>query len=826
MKVMKFGGSSVGTPAMIERVIEICTAASRTQRIAVIVSAFQGVTNQLISLSNQAYRVSESWRDALTELERRHLDVVERLIPVTNRPTIVAEIKVMMNELGDTLTGIALLREVTPRTLDLVMSFGERLSATIIAAAMSASHPELVAQFTDARFLITTDEKFGNASPLMEPTTRAIRDHFARIASEEKANGKPIVPIITGFIGSTHRHETTTLGRGGSDYTSALVAAAMNAEDLEIWTDVDGILTADPRKVPKAFPLEYLTYEEALELCHFGAKVIYAPTMQPVLEKKIPLAIKNTFNPTIPGTRVGDKPPQHQHAITAISSIDDIVLLRIQGSGMMGVVGIAMRLFGALARERISVILITQASSEHTICLAVAPEQSEQAADLINQEFLLERQAGLINDVVTEHNLSVISIVGENMRNRPGISGRLFSALGRNGINVIAIAQGSSELNISTVIERSQEVKALRVIHDEFFLSHYRTINAFIVGSGLIGGTLLKQIEEHSEHIAEDHIDLRVVGVCNRRTMTINPAGIPGSHLLDAPKSGEKGDVTQFVTSIKGLNLPNAVFVDCTASDEVTRLYPEILRSHIAIVTPNKRAQSGTMEEYLQLKDISRRTDAPFLFETSVGAGLPVISTLRDLRKSGDRIIKIEAVLSGTLSYLFNSFTGGKPFSQLVREAQELGFTEPDPRDDLCGLDVGRKIIILAREAGANLEQADVVIDNLVPPAARDAKDIATFWATLAEYDDAMETRRSQASSRGARLCYIASFSDSGGAQTSLSEIDANHPFWGLSGSDNIISFTTERYRERPLVVKGPGAGAEVTAAGVLADILRLARIS
>jgi bifunctional aspartokinase / homoserine dehydrogenase 1 len=824
MKVLKFGGSSVGSVPAITNALSIVANASTFGEIVVVVSALQGVTNELIRSSELALSKNEDWRALLSNLESRHLATLDALVPSQEYARHVGPLKILFREVSEILLGVSLLGERTAKTLDAVMSYGERASSILFAGALSSHSPgKLLGSAVDASKFLYTTEAFGNAQPLGEKTYRSIRNSLQSVLTQ--SDRVKTIPVVTGFLGVTELGETTTLGRGGSDYTGALCAAALEATSLEIWTDVDGVMTADPRKVPNALALPHLTYAEALELCHFGAKVIYAPTMRPIIEKRIPLWIKNTFNPEVPGTLIDDSRTPRETLITATSSIDRVALLRVEGSGMVGVPGTSMRLFGALARAQVNVILVSQASSEHTVCVAIPPHQADTACKALNEEFFFEQKLGTIDEIVIDNDYSIVSIVGENMRNRPGISGRLFQALGRNGVNIAAIAQGSSELNISTVIHRTQEVKALNVIHDRFFRSHVRTINLFLVGVGLIGKTLLRQIAHHKEQLARDHhIDLRLVGLCSRKGFVIDERGLDAQKFKEILESSEPGEIDEFVSQMKQLNLPHTVFVDCTASDDVARKYEEILRAHLSIVTPNKRAQSGPLNLYKRLASLSSNLGARLLYETSVGAGLPIIGTLNDLRKSGDQIIKIEAVLSGTLSYLFNTFTSSHSFSTLVKDALSLGFTEPDPRDDLCGSDVGRKILILGREAGASLETTDVVVENLVPERARNASSIDVFWEELAHHDDAMNQRVLEAEKQNRRLTYCSVFEE-GRAHASLQMLPHTHPFASLSGSDNIVAFTTERYRERPLVIKGPGAGAEVTAAGVFADIVRLAQI-
>ncbi len=812
-RVLKFGGTSVGSVEAIQIIAEILKERqAQGQSVAIVVSALSGVTNQLIAISHAAARGDAQYSEQLTQLEERHIEIVRQLLAATHQSTLLGSLKMLFNDLEDVLQGVSLLWELSKRSLDFIMAFGERFSALIVADYLKAQN--ITAEYLDAREFIFCDESFGAARVDFELSNTKIRQRFAQLSG---------TPIATGFIASTPRNETITLGRGGSDFTASILGAALKVKEIEIWTDVDGVLTADPHKVKKAFAIPSMSYEEAMELSHFGAKVIYPPTMQPALEANIPIRIRNTFNRACEGTLIGKFETSHPYPATGISSISSIALLRIQGSGMVGVTGVAMRVFKALASHTLNVILITQASSEHTICIAVEPEQADQACTLIDQEFLLEIETGRVEKTIIERDLSIVSIVGENMRHTPGVAGKAFSALGRNGINIAAIAQGSSELNISVVIDKRNEKKALNALHDGLFLSSTKTVNLFLVGTGLIGGTLLNQIELHREQLKRERfVDLQLIGLARSKRMVISqePLGFSDwAKSLDS--NGCATDLEKFVSDVIESNLENSIFIDCTADKALATSYARILDASIPIVTPNKKVQSGDLDYYLKLREISKKRNAPWLFETSVGAALPVIGTLRDLLKTGDVLISVEAVLSGTLSFLFNSVSAQRPFSTVVREAKELGLTEPDPRDDLSGVDMARKILILARESGSSISLEDVEIESLVPKAAMDATSIDDFFLELKKYDSIFEKRRLEAENNNQKLRYLARYQE-GNARLSLESVDAEHPFFGLSGRDNMISFTTERYRDRPLVVRGPGAGAEVTAAGVFADIMRL----
>ncbi|CAN5349012.1 bifunctional aspartate kinase/homoserine dehydrogenase I [soil metagenome] len=813
MKVLKFGGSSVGSPESIKKVFSIIKAyKEQEQEFAVVISAMQGVTNQLIELGNLAAISDESYLKILKEIEERHFNTIKEIVSVKSQSKIFAKIKLLINELEDLLHGVYLLKELSSRSLDLVLSFGERLSAYLLSEYLKQEGIE--AEYLDARKLIKTDKNFGSARVLFQITDYNIVEYF----QEHKA-----LQVITGFIGSTEKDETTTLGRGGSDYTASIFGAALGATEIEIWTDVDGVMTADPRKVKRAFSLNSLSYVEAMEMSHFGAKVIYPPTLQPAFNKNIPLLIKNTFNTDFPGTYIGEKAGNKDLIIKGISSIQNVALINIQGSGMIGVPGVASRVFGALAKKEISVILITQASSEYSICFALDPLFSSRAKEAIEEEFSNELKAAKIDKIIIETNLSVVAIIGENMRNTTGISGKLFSAMGKNGINVVAIAQGSSELNLSVVINQPDLSKALNALHEAFFLSDIRTLNVFLVGLGLIGGTLLEQIKKQADYLRNERLlNINIIAIANSKKMLFNEAGIDITDWRNNIQTHNgTTNLDNFVTRMKEMNLPNSIFVDCTSSEEVIKHYKEILKSSISIVTPNKLANSSSYNDYQKLQKTAFKYGVKFLYETNVGAGLPVINTLKDLKYSGDKILKIEGILSGTLSFIFNTFKNGVKFSEVVKEAKQKGFTEPDPRDDLNGKDVARKILILSREAGLSLEPEEIVVENILPQACLDAANVEEFFHELEIANLEFEERRRKAENENKVLRFIASL-ESGKAKVSLEAIDSSHPFYNLSGSDNIISYTTERYKDRPLVVKGPGAGAEVTAAGVFAEIISI----
>lgn len=813
MKILKFGGTSVGSVKSISTLIEILKQeAASGENPVVVLSAMGGVTNLLSTMANKA-AAGEDFSGYVSELENRHFDVIKALLEVHQQNPVFTRLKILFNELEDILQGIASLREITARTHDLVLSYGERCS-TFLVSKIAEQHLGATIYGNAADF-IKTDSSFGQAKVNKELTDLLIREFY------EQNRGKLI--FVTGFIASNDEGRITTLGRGGSDYTAAIFGAALDVEAIEIWTDVNGMMTADPRMVKKAFPLKDLSYTEAMELSYFGAKVIYPPTMIPAFMKKIPIVIRNTFEPSFPGTVISHESNETEHSVKGISSINEISIINLQGSGMVGKAGFSGRLFSLLAREQINVILITQSSSEHSITFAVNPADAVKARLLMEQEFELELEARKIEKPEIEEGLSILAIVGENMRSTPGISGTLFHALGRNGVNVRAIAQGSSEYNISVIISRVDLAKALNAVHDAFYTDLKKTLNVFCLGTGNIGKTLFKQLRDHSDFLQRQNgILVKVVGISNTRKMVFDTAGLPLENWLEVlEESTEDADLDVFISRMKEMNLPNAVFVDNTASPVPVEFYSEVFRSNISVVTCNKIGNSSSYQQYRGFKDLARKHGVDFYYETNVGAGLPIIRTLKDLMMSGDRVIRIEAILSGTISFIFNNFKGETSFHDIVKLAQEKGYTEPDPRDDLRGTDFMRKMLILARDAGYTLEPEDVKIDSMLPQACLDADSVDEFYDELKKNNDYFEVLKANAASGGKVLRYIGKL-ENGDVSIALEMVDEAHPFYMLSGSDNIISFTTERYKERPLVVKGPGAGAEVTAAGVFADIVNV----
>lgn len=813
MKVLKFGGTSVGSKESIKAVLDIVKQSyDKGEKPLVILSAMSGVTNLLTKMAEHAAK-RLSFDEDIQFLEEKHFAVVKELIAVKYQNPVYTKLKLMLNDLEEILHGVFALKELSAQSKDLIVSFGERFSNYMVSKIMEQYIPD--ALYVDASHYVKTDSNFGNAHVNEELTNQLIQS----LAITHADN----LMFVTGFIGSNDKGRLTTLGRGGSDYTAAIFGSVLNAEVIEIWTDVNGMLTADPRIVKKAFSLPVLSYTEAMELSYFGAKVIYPPTMIPAFMKRIPIAIRNTFEPEFSGTFIQFESDCTQYPIKGISSISDISIINLSGSGMIGKSGFSGRLFTLLAREQINVVLITQSSSEHSITFAVNPVDAEKALYLIGQEFELELEAGKLIIPEVEENLSVLAIVGENMKRTPGMSGKLFAALGRNGINVRAIAQGSSEFNISVIISKDDLGKALNAVHDAFFAELKKTLHVFNLGTGNIGATLFRQLAEQHDFLLEHNdIEVKVVGVSNTRKMLFNLDGVDLNNWqaeLDA--SDEVADLSNFIEKMKAFNLPNCVFIDNTASKVPATYYHDIFKANISIVTCNKIANSGEYAEYRLLHDTARKHGVDFFYETNVGAGLPIVRVLKDLMLSGDRILKIEAILSGTISYIFNNFVGDASFYDVVKKAQELGYTEPDPRDDLGGIDFMRKMLILARDAGHKIESTDVDLGAILPESCLKANSVDEFYTELLKADKFFNDLKEKAAAENKVIRYIGKL-ENGKVAISLQMVDENHPFYALSGSDNIISFTTERYKERPLVVKGPGAGAEVTAGGVFADLVNV----
>lgn len=813
MNILKFGGTSVGSVASISALLNILAKENQQQEKPVVVlSAMSGVTNLLTAMAEKA-AVGQDYNEELKAIEQRHFEVIRALLPASAQNPVLTKLKLYFNELEELLQAIYNLQELSLQAKDLVLSYGERCSTFMVSHIAKQQFPEAV--FADATQFIKTDSNFGQARVDTQLTEFLVKDFY------EQHAGKML--FVTGFVASNDANRVTTLGRGGSDYTAAILGSALNASEIQIWTDVNGMMTADPRIVKKAFPLEELSYIEAMELSYFGAKVIYPPTMTPAFLKKIPIVIKNTFQADFEGTYIRHGAKPSALPIKGISSIDDISIINLAGSGMVGKAGFSGRLFSLLSREQINVVLITQSSSEHSITFAVKPADAVKAVNLISKEFDLELQANKLQAPEVENGLAVLAIVGENMKRTPGISGKLFHSLGRNGVNVHAIAQGSSEYNISVIIAKADLSKAVNAVHDAFYTELNKTLHVFCLGTGNIGKTLFKQLQVQMPFLAKNNdLQVKVMGIANTRKMLLSPVGIALENWEETLNAqGETANLEDFVAKMKAMNLPNCVFVDNTASPQPVPFYQGIFEASISVVTCNKIGNSASFAQYETFKNTARKFGVDFYYETNVGAGLPIIRTLKDLMMSGDKVARIEAILSGTISYIFNHFKGDVAFHEVVKEAQELGYTEPDPRDDLNGKDFMRKMLILARDAGYAFEESDVSIQNMLPDACLQAPTVEEFYKQLELNADYFTRLKQEAEASKKVLRYIGKLED-GKASITLQMVDENHPFYILSGSDNIISFTTDRYKARPLVVKGPGAGAEVTAAGVFADIINV----
>lgn len=815
MKVLKFGGTSVGS---VESILSLKgIVESQEQQTVVVVSALGGITDRLITTSKLAVKGDERYKDEFDGMVTRHHEMIESIIADgEKRRKLTADIDSLTEELRSIYYGVYLIRDLSPKTLAAIVSYGERMSSHITAALIDG------ALLLDSREFIKTEEKHGKHVLDSELTAKLVKDAFS--AGTE---GKIVADIcvIPGFI-STDRDtgETTNLGRGGSDYTAAIIAAALDAEVLEIWTDVNGFMTADPRVIPTAYTITELSYIEAMELCNFGAKVIYPPTIYPVCVKNIPIRVKNTFNPENPGTIIKDKIVGDSKPIKGISSIGGTTLITVTGLSMVGVIGVNRRIFAALTDHRISVFMVSQASSENSTSIGVRDEDANEAVRVLNSEFAKEIETGAMFPTHAESGLATIAIVGENMKHTPGIAGKLFGTLGRSGISVIACAQGASETNISFVVNSKYLRKSLNVLHDSFFLSEYKVLNLFICGVGTVGGNLIEQIRSQYEKLmSSSRLKLNVVGIASSRKAVFSREGIDLGRYRELLAEAEPSNIKRLTEGIIGMNIFNSVFVDCTASEEVAGVYQTLLEHNVNVVAANKVAASGNYESYRKLKETAMRRGVKFLFETNVGAGLPIIGTIGDLCNSGDRILKIEAVLSGTLNFIFNEISADVSFSETVRRAKELGYSEPDPRIDLSGKDVVRKLVILAREAGYKVEQEDVEKQLFVPDHLLNGS-IDDFWRELPALDAEFENRRKVLESENKRWRFVARM-EMGKTSVSLEAVPAGHPFYGLEGSNNIVLLTTERYREYPMLIQGYGAGAGVTAAGVFANIMSIANI-
>lgn len=810
MKVLKFGGTSVGSVnsmLSVKRIVE-----GVDDKVIVVVSALGGITDKLICTSKMAASGDDSYEKEMKEIVNRHIEMVYTVIPAgRGRELLLDLVNELLSELKDIFQGIYLIRDLSPKTSATIVSYGERLSSIIVATLIQG------AVWFDSRTFIKTEKKHNKHILDSEFTNQLVRETFSEI---------PDVSVVPGFI-STDKNtgEVTNLGRGGSDYTASIIAAALDADILEIWTDVDGFMTADPKVISTAYPIKELSYVEAMELCNFGAKVVYPPTIYPVCHKNIPILIKNTFNPEAPGTIVKQDADHSSKPIKGISSINDTCLITMTGLGMVGVIGVNHRIFKTLAENGISVFLVSQASSENSTSIGVRNEDAELACEVLNEEFAKEIEMGEISPMKAEGNLATVAIVGENMKHTPGIAGKLFGTLGRNGINVIACAQGASETNISFVVDGASLRKTLNVIHDSFFLSEYQVLNLFICGTGTVGSSLIEQIHGQQEKLKQERgLKLHVVGIANGHKALFTRAGIDLEHFREElDEKGSPSSPQVLRDEIVGMNIFNSVFVDCTASPDIAALYKDLLSHNVSVVAANKIAASSEYDIYAELKKIARQRGVKFLFETNVGAGLPVINTINDLINSGDKILKIEAVVSGTLNYIFNRISADMPLSATIRQAKEDGYSEPDPRVDLSGKDVIRKLVILAREAGYRLNQEDVETHLFIPNQYFEGT-LDDFWKNIPKLDKEFEERRREVEREGKRWRFVASL-ESGHGKVALQEVDSNHPFYNLAGTNNIILLTTERYNEYPMLIQGYGAGASVTAAGVFADIMSIANI-
>lgn len=811
MKVQKFGGTSVANAQHIALVKNI-VAASKANKTIVVVSALGGVTDLLINTASLASNQDNSYKTLLKQIEERHLTTIKELIPIALQSKVLSKVKSELNALETLLDGAFLIGEITPKLSDKIVSYGELLSSYIISEYFVAS--EMDCTYIDSRALLKTNGAFGKAIIDFKLTNQNCTTYFSTVPQK--------IVVMAGFIASSTTGDSTTLGRGGSDYTAAIVASAIDAEVLEIWTDVSGMYTANPKIVKQAMAIPHISYEEAMELSHFGAKVLYPPTIQPVLSKGISIVIKNTFDADNSGTLITKNKNDQGKTVRGISHVENIALVSLEGSGMVGIPGISKRFFEVLSNADISVVLITQASSEHSICVGISDNDAEKAVQIVNDAFEYEIALGKIKPIIAEKNLAIIALVGDNMRSHQGLSGKMFSTLGRNNVNIRAIAQGASERNISAVIVKDDVKKALNTLHEEFFEDNTKQLNLFVMGVGNVGNKFLHQIQQQRKFLKENlKLNLRVIGISNSRTMVFNEDGIALKNWELLLKDGQKADKAKFFENVQQLNYRNSIFVDNTASAEVSDTYASYLKNSISVVTCNKIACSSAYDSYKNLKDLARKYNAPFLFETNVGAGLPIIDTLKNLIASGDKILKIQAVLSGSLNFVFNNFNDQTTFHAIVKQAQEQGYTEPDPKIDLSGIDVMRKILILARESGNKIDINEIENTPFLPQESLDTKTNDAFFASLIKYEDRFQDRYAAAAKKESKLKYVAQF-ENGKASVGLQEIPKGHDFYNLEGSDNIVLFYTERYPNQPMIIKGAGAGAEVTASGIFADIIRI----
>ncbi len=810
MQVLKFGGTSVANAENISKTIAIIQRALSKDKTIVVVSALGGTTDMLIDAGKLAEAGNEAYKEKLSAIEQRHLQTVRDLVPVANQSAILSEVKKQCNELEAICEGVFLLRELSNRTLDRIVSFGELMSSLIISHRLKSL--DVKHEWKDSRELIETNSNYTFAAVNFEATNKKITTFV---------NQKPsALYLFPGFVASNAQGVTTTLGRGGSDYTAAIFAAAVKANALEIWTDVSGMMTADPRLVQNVKVIPRISYQEAMELSHFGAKVIYPPTIQPAMSLGMPLWIKNTFAPDDEGTLIENKSDANQNVVSGISSIGKVAMLLLEGSGMVGIPGFSKRLFDALSKEKINVILITQSSSEHSICVAIDEVNAEKAKAAVDAEFDYEINVKKLEPLKIEYALAIVALVGDNMKNHPGISGRMFSALGRNGVNIRAIAQGSSEKNISAVITAPDVKKAINVLHEEFFETTYKQVNLFIAGAGNVGKRLIEQLKLQKDYLLQHlRLNIRVVAIANSKQAAINEEGINLSNWESELKAAVPISSNGLIDFIREKNLRNSVFADVTANEEVANNYDRLLQKSVSVVACNKIAASSAYSNYEHLKNLAREFNTSFLFETNVGAGLPVIGTLNDLMRSGDEVQKMQAVLSGTLNFVFNNYDGSRTFASVVKQAQDEGYTEPDPRLDLGGTDVMRKILILSREAGYKMEMADITNDVFLPEECMQG-DVAAFYKALEKNEAHFKKLYEAAAAKDCKLKFVAQLED-GKASVGLQHIGKEHDLYHLYGKDNVVLFYTRRYSQQPLVIKGAGAGADVTASGVFADILR-----
>ena len=815
MKVLKFGGTSVANAQNIKLVLDIVIKKAEQEKAIVVVSAFTNVTDLLVLASQKAASNDESYKEIVAEIEKKHLDAIKELIPVSEQSGVLSHIKRIINHLETLLDGCFLLGELSPRTSDTILSFGELLSSYIIAEAFKQKDKN--SSYKDSRELIKTNNNFGKAAVNFELSNELIADYFASIDAQ--------IVVMPGFIASTEEGIGTTLGRGGSDYTAAILAGALNASELEIWTDVNGMFTANPKIVKQAQPIATISYQEAMELSHFGAKVLYPPTIQPVFKKNIPIWIKNTFEPEAYGTFISSQDNSNTNPVKGISHIDKITLITLEGSGMIGVAGVSKRLFEVLSHENINIIFITQASSEHSICIGILNTDANKAENAINKAFQQEISQHKIDPCIVEKDLCIIALVGENMKNHQGLSGRMFSTLGKNNVNIRAIAQGASERNISAVINERDVKKALNTLHENFFEENTKQLNLFVMGVGNVGEKFIEQIHQQKKFLKENlKINLRVVAVSNSRKMCFDEDGIPLKEWQSQLANGETADKEAFIAKVKALNLRNSIFVDITANQGVSETYEQYLKQNVAVVTCNKIACSSGYDNYKKLKNLSRQYNAPFLFETNVGAGLPIIDTLKHLIASGDKVNKIQAVLSGSLNFIFNNFDENNSFHDVVKEAGVQGFTEPDPKIDLSGVDVARKILILIRESGYQFDIEDIANRSFLPAECLATTNNEDFFKSLIKNAAHFENLLAEAKAKDCRLKYVATF-ENGKASVGLEFIPKESPFYNLEGKDNIVQFFTDRYIDQPLLIKGAGAGAAVTASGIFADVIRIGNL-